>query len=201
VNYKEQEKFFKEIANQYVETEGANLKREDSSPFVTNPQLDARIRGNIYKKKSLKYFAVIGIAAACILTFLALAQTFSVFKGMFPSSTADISDSTPNEQNPDLIPLSNELPKYFTIMDSKVDNGKSIYTIESFDTDYIILTLEKNADEINTDGLTKMEINNYTTYAKATQEYKYITFINEDVRYTLTCRYDMYNLIDLVEHL
>ena len=98
------------------------------------------------------------------------------------------------------MPLPFNLPENFTVAAAKMDNGQSIYYLADTAKDDVVLTMEPVEDaggDMDTDGLRVFDINGKTVYGRSAGAYSFLTFDEDGVRYTLTCKYDINTLLAL----
>ncbi len=99
-----------------------------------------------------------------------------------------------------LMPLPFNLPENFTVAAAKMDNGQSIYYLADAFNDDVVLTMEPvddAQDGMDTEGLRVFDVNGKIVYGSTTGAYSFLTFEEDGVQYTLTCKYDINTLLEL----
>lgn len=116
------------------------------------------------------------------------------------AADADEGGSAAGGTNALLMPLPFDLPENFTVATAKMDNGQSIYYLSDAFYDDVVLTMEPVSDaqdSMDTDGLRVFDVNGKTVYGSTTGAYSFLTFEEDGVQYTLTCKYDINTLLEL----
>lgn len=181
-----------EAARQYLEDEGASLRRdlaeETARGQAPTPRLDRIVRERLRQRRRRTALLAAG-AAACFLVVLALPLLFKSLSAASPPAT-----ESPAAQPP---VYTRTLPVNLTVADLREDNGQSIYTLREAGGDDVIMTLEYADDPGRTDGLAPVVIQGETAYLRETPDYSLLLLEADGVRYTLTCRYHTQTLLDL----
>ena len=184
-----------EAARQYLEDEGASLRRELSGEAgrdpAPTPRLDRAVRERLRLRRRRTAILAAGAAAAaaCFLAVLALPILFKSLSAANPPAA-----ESPAAQPP---VYTRALPVNLTVADLREDNGQSIYTLREAGGDDVIMTLEYADDPGRTDGLAPVVIQGETAYLRETPDYSLLLLEADGVRYTLTCRYHTQTLLDL----
>ena len=99
-----------------------------------------------------------------------------------------------------LMPLPFDLPENFTVAAAKMDNGQSIYYLADAFNDDVVLTMKpvgEGQDDMDTEDLRVFDVNGKTVYGRSNGAYSFLTFEEDGVQYTLTCKYDINTLLEL----
>jgi len=221
----DREELFRQMASQYVDQYGQELKRElaeleQSKILHATPSLDRRVRQTIAAQRRKRYTRLAGLLAACILLFL-LVPNMGTFIGSdtaAPSTAeAEAESSAPAEvpqqedsaastgpehsaeQEFEVIPLSFELPPNLSVAGFEQDNEKSIYYLSDTRLDDVVMTMEKavSQEDYSKEGLVEISINQHKTYGRTEGEYSLLTFEKEEIRYVMTCKHDINTLVSL----
>lgn len=119
-----------------------------------------------------------------------------------PEPEADMqteADARPAEDY-EVIPLSAELPVGFTLSSFEQDREKSIYYLEDLYRDDVVVTLEKSNTVADSDSLVEIDVDGTTAYGFSGGDYSLMTFLKDDVLYTLTCKHDINTLYRLSQN-
>ena len=191
----------RQIANNYAETYGRSLISEVHVMEQQNvrymlPRADARIKkltggGNGFKRA----IRIASTIAACFILVLTVTLVVNRVGDETPGSDAPTSESIGLPDWTQVQPLSFVLPTEFDVDDRDIDNGMTIYRLESSDySDYdnVVLTMQDPAEQSGTyNHMEALIVNGVSVPAKVDDNYKLITFENEGIRYTLTCEDDL----------
>jgi len=205
------EKLGNELLVEYRE-----LKR-DNIEYIT-PNLERRIR-NITGESKRNRSKILSVVAACIIFAMLIPGILGVVKnfGIKNSSKSDeayapapeqkaddtssespksevgkaFPDFTGSDSGVELLALNFSSSESFTIYNSEVDNGKSIYNIKNRDQDDVVATLEYRSRDNWYESLRSVDINGIAGYISNKADYKMLIVPHEDILYTFTCRYDM----------
>ncbi len=109
-----------------------------------------------------------------------------------PGLPADAGAST------QLMPLPFSLPENFTVEKSEVDDGQSIYYLNNTLQDDVVLTMEYADDtEKLFEGLTPYDLDGTPVYLRSSGGYNFLTFQQDGILYTLSCKHDVNTLLEL----
>lgn len=223
-NYNENE-LLKRMARQYAEhyggllvAENAELERQGFAPAT--PWLDKKV-SRIGKTHSLRRYAGgLSALAAAVLIALMIPRLLSLYENGItapdaaataapslsaPSPAAESAapaapSQAPREDSaPELLPLTFALPDNFSVADSELDNGKSVYYLADTGLDDVVMTMELDSGGDAFAGLTPVDINGGTVYYKYTRDFSVMAFEKSGITYVLTCKYDVNTLVPLAE--
>lgn len=207
------EQVFRELATRYIEQHGEQLERErlqleEQEADRITPGLDRKVSRETGKRRSMpiRYAALLAACLALVvLTPVALRNRSLSPAGQDAELAAEASGEAESEDSPapsmeaEVIPLSFPLPEQFAVTDVKQDRGQSIYYLEDQALDNVVMTLELAGEESSTrtEGLTKLSLGGGTAYASTGQDYSLLTFVDNGILYTLTCKHDINTLTRL----
>jgi len=200
------ENIYEHIAKEYTDYTSEMLQRESQSlppfPDETINRLDNRVASQIRTLKIRRFTRLAGLAAACLLLVLAVPLVYMLQNTGNKRSADSSSESAAAESSAELIPLSFSLPDNFTVSDSKIDNGVSVYYLTDTHADDVVLQLEYTDTATPVfDSLKPVTIAGNEAYGYAAGSFKMISFIHGDILYTLTCKYDINTLISISKNI
>jgi len=195
------EDIYGQIAKEYVDYTGEKLRLESQtlpphSEAALN-RLDTRVAGLMRTLKNRRFIRLAGgLAAACLLLVIAIPIMYQL-KNPGDINSSDLYSESTEAESPSvkLIPLSFTLPDNLTVTDSKVDNGASIYYLSDSFADDVVLRMEYS------DSLKPIKIEGNEAYGISTDSYKMLSFVHDEILYTLTCKYDINTLIAVSKHI
>jgi len=202
------EDIYGQIAKEYVDYTGEKLRLESQtlpphSEAALN-RLDTRVAGRMRTLKNRRFIRLAGgLAAACLLLVIAIPIMYQL-KNPGDINSSDLSSESTEAESPSvkLIPLSFTLPDNLTVTDSKVDNGASIYYLSDSFADDVVLRMEYSDNaEMVFDSLKPIKIEGNEAYGISTDSYKMLSFVHDEILYTLTCKYDINTLIAVSKHI
>lgn len=186
------DRIFKEMADLYVETEGARLQQETAQrpALPAAPlRLDNQIQRGIRRVKNRRIAMAAVSAAACLLTVCLL-----------PGLLRQLSSSTAPSSADSVIAFTYTLPANLSMESYKQDQGQTIYYLKDQQEDDVIMTLEKGALP-DVSALTRYSVDGYAAYGRETADYQLLLFQKEGILYTLTCRYRLDTLLKLAKNI
>jgi hypothetical protein len=198
------ENALREIAGRYAEQYGEELLRElaqrevpDADPLATQ-RLEWRVKQKIASEKRKPYKRVAVALAACFALLLVTPQLFRLSNEAPVSAAPAASESADAPSSSfEIIPLSAQLPEGFTQIGFEQDNEKSVYYLSDQFQDDVVVTLEASITPPETTGLTPLSLGETEAYGAQEDGYSLLTFQNDGVLYTLTCRHDINTLLRL----
>jgi hypothetical protein len=207
--------------------EEAEKIRSQKVSLVT-PRADKTVRDLIAKgrrQKRRKALVGVGAAAACIVLVLLVVGVGLPGGGGFPtpggqagsgsSDSPDSSDSSSGAGNPggsdaatgtkilppgEMLPISFTLPADYMVYDSELDNGMSVYRLESVDYGSVVLTMYYETDPTGGakadayEGFDEVIIDGTPVPAKVRDTYKLLAFDIDGMSYTLSSEDDLGSL-------
>lgn len=189
----EQEKLYKQLADEYVKAYGEELIKQNGLNAMPENMLE-RLRAETLKKKrsSRRFAGLVTALAACVVLAIALPSliTDDGGKGAVPPEETNASADR-------IIPLSFSLPDNLSVSESKLDQKKSIYILEDEFDDDVVLVMEIPEQKLDVSGMTKLAINGKPAYALSSSGYNLVTFFDGGILYTLTCEQDLATILDL----
>ena len=195
------EEKLKLAAKLYADKEGSSLLAEVSEIERQNvsymtPRADKTVRDLVEKgRRPKRRSAVIGVAAAaaCVLIMVRLISGVPDISGDTPSLAPEPPGDTPSlPYMPDeIIPISFTLPADYRVKTADLDNGMSVYKLESGEHGDVVLTMYYETDAADKEqdfyqGFDEVIIDGTPVHAKVKDTYKLLAFEAEDVRYTLS---------------
>jgi hypothetical protein len=225
--FKELADRYVEIDGQFLLQEQRALEEQRIS--YPTPRSDAQIRLLVGGHKKSKKAPILAIAAALLVAFIGASAVFlqygeQLFPSLTPSQNApadgDVTDVIPGDSGgatPDgqgtssdglsdspgaaqLHPINFELPAQFSVADSKLDNGETIYHLDNSKNDDVVMTIKdagaKTSSE-QTGNLDEVYIDGTVVTAKLRDEFKLLTFESDGAIYTISCRDDIGTLSNL----
>lgn len=179
------DRLFQELAGRYAELEGESLRQELRSqtalPFT--PGLDRRIRRSTRGGTVRRLFLGLSCAAACLLAVLALP---GVWRRLEPSAP-------PASTGEARLPFT--LPVGLTVENIRQDEEKTIYRLKDSLADDVILVMEPSEEPPEDRNLTEQTLGGRTVYTRQTPDYQLLLLQQDGICYTLTCRYELDNLL------
>jgi len=198
------ENIFEHIAQTYSESVGGELQNElKSLPPHYTPRLDQLTAKRIRSLKRRKYTRIAGIAAACLVFVLLIPAVYRLQNLKSYDTSENLSESAQTDDSEStLIPLSFSPPENFSISDTGEDNGVSIYYLADIRQDDVVMQLEYTTTaEPLFDSLKPVTISGNQAYGISTADYKMLTFVHDNILYTLTCQYDFNTLVLLSKNI
>ena len=212
---KKEELFLKEIAVTYTEYLGEKLKNENESIPQTGStdEVDKRVYEAISedpKGKQTKRNKIVAIwtpiaAAVLLMVGLYFYQGLQkLFQGQYQEQQKDqayqeIQEETSQILEYEMISLSAQLPSNISISDSRLDNEMTIYYLKDSYQDDVVMQLTYKKEELSTEGMTEIIVNNQSAYAVSENEYHKLVFECNGIIYELTCKYDLNTLLSVSE--
>lgn len=196
------DQWLQEIASQYAESDGRQLKAEmegikdNSQDFE---RLDFITKKSIRRQKVIRYSPAIGAAAACLAALLLSTSVVDNFNSGMPLPEAVMDGAGSSEKS--MISLSLNLPDRFQVTSEEQDRGETIYHISEQLGDDVVLSVKEALDQQQNEDLKEISIHGSQVRALALDEYKIITFQKDNLQYTLTCQYEFSTLVELCESL
>lgn len=187
--------FFKKLASAYTEKVGEELKKElDSLNSSGNsPSLDAKLKSRLKKSKIKKWSSWMLPVSACFIIFIVY------FALKQPTYDTNISESPSTVLNYEFVAA--KLPENYTVVKVDYDYQKTIYYISTSKENEVVLTVEESEEDMPTEGLNKIQINDTDAYTMVKDEYSLLKYKKDNVLYTLTSQYDLEDLIRISEKL
>lgn len=186
------DKFFKNIADRYVEQLGSELS---SLPAASVSEKDGsynEMKSHL-RHRRIKKLTAIGIPAAAAAV-ICLILVFTFINGTKPPSVLDntVSQAPPSpSQTVSMLQLSGTR---FSIADEDFDNGKIIYSInDNYLDDHAVITLEK-AKLPDLSDYQAAEAGGTRVYYKCEYNYYILLYKAGDYIVTMSCRYEMSTL-------
>ena len=204
------DKLFERIAKTYADLHGQVLQRDAAALNAQNiryvtPRLDGTVWELTKKKKKRKFSAAIAAiaAAAClILTVTALSGVWNKRGGLLSESSEspESEDSDFFDKEDGFISMTFNLGANYHVSSADFDNGKSIYLIDNVSRDNIVMILERtDEDYTEYQKLREFYVGGTTAYGIYRADYSLLAFEKDSIYYTLTCKYDIYTLLDFAE--
>lgn len=192
---KDEERFYKELAERYIEREGAQYRQElAQQPPVLTPRLDRRVRARQRKRAAVGWISGAAAAATALLLVVGLLpRRLQSFDSPPPAGGI----SRPAADTDTLLPLTFTLPDNLRVASSEYDNGQSVYTLRDDAQDDVVLVMEPAETFEAPDGFSPLTIDGSTAYARRTRDYNLLTFSAGGITYTLSCRYELDTLVAL----
>lgn len=188
---------FRQLAQRYVEMEGAALREELSrGEGARAPGLDEKVRRGVHSHRWARVGAGIAAAAAGIVLVLAV-PNFLRHSGATPPPDTSYADGTAGEGDTP-IAFTASLPANLSISDTRQDRGQTIYYLKDTRGDDVVMALER-AELPDTQGMQVRRINGTAVYTEETADYAVLIFRRGGVVYTLTCRYELNTLLNAAE--
>lgn len=199
---------------------------QDSVQRIT-PGLDRRVRAIPGRAKRRRNTRIAGLIAAVLVIALLAPQLLRYNQqndvAAAPEATTESAapgEMAPAEQGADeavpeaapemaedapaagagdyeIIPLSATLPANLTQIGVEQDNAQSIYYLSDQRQDDVVLTMEYSDSGPATDGLVQIDLDGHTTWGAVTGDYSLLTFEQDGILYTMTCKYDINTLLPL----
>ena len=209
---RKEELFFKNLASSYSERSGDELKKEMAgldlsgrSPHAGS--LDKKVKIKIRAVKIKKWAPRLAPAAACIILFIIINTTFfnlpDAPSDSSDSNSADAANAAESESPSATLTfefVSSRLPPEYVLSKTDYDYQKVIYYIIGDDGSEIILTIEEFTENINTEGLERIAINDRSAYGISKEEFSFIKFTKDNFLYMLTSPDDYSGLIKISEN-
>lgn len=200
------EDIYRHIAKEYTEYAGQKLSQEKESlppeqkDSIT--RLDDLVTRRIKFLKKQKMIHLTGFAAACLLLIL-LFPVFRYIQRDDGKSGNTASDSAAHEPpKEEVIPLSFSLPDNFEVAQTEIDQGVSIYYLNNTYDDPVVMQMEyMDTAEPVFNHLQPVHIKGRPAYGLAAADYKILTFVHDNILYTLTCEYDINTLVSISENI
>jgi hypothetical protein len=211
-NNSQNEIFFKNLASSYAEKSGNELKQDlanlNSSQSVDVFPLDTKVKSRIQSNKIKKWTSRLMPIVACFIILIVglnvLRMPMLKFNNSLDSGSAEniVQDNQDAPSaNLDFAFISNKLPSEYTLEKIDYDQQKTIYYIVSNKDTEVILTVEKFTDDINTEGLESININNKNAYGISNEDFSFIQYKKDNLLYILTSPNDYDDLIKISEYL
>lgn len=185
------DKFFKNIADRYVEQLGSELSKQPAASVSDKDGSYSEMKSRI-RRQRIKKLTAFGIPAAAAAV-ICLLLTFAFINGGKPPSVLDntVSPLASPSTSVSIIQLSGTR---FSITDEDFDNGKIIYSINdnSLD-DHAVVTFEKTVLPDLSDYQTA-ETGGSRVYYKSEDNYYILLYQVGDYIVTMSCRYEMSTL-------
>ena len=201
--------FFKNLASLYAEKSGSELKKDlaslNSADFSS---LDTKVKSRIQTNKIKKWTSrLMPIAACLIILFIGLnVLRMPMLNYNKSADSGSPNNSIQDEQdapsaNLDFAFISSKLPSNYTLEKIDYDLQKTIYYIVSNKDTEIILTVEQFTDDINTEGLDQIKINDKNAYGISNEDFSFIQYKKDNLLFILTSPNDYDDLIKISEYL
>ena len=195
----------KRAAEMYAEAYGQSLMSELDDmrarrvSYMT-PRADgvvrdlSRLSTRIRRKR---FTGALAAVAACLVIAIAIPQIMD--RTTTGPATPSVSDDAPSS-SPSLIdwtvmqPLSFTLPDEFEIESSELDNGMSIYRLDSNSElypDNVVLTMQEPEGDVMFLGTETVYIDDKAVRTKLDDGYVMLLFEKDDMFYTLSCENDL----------
>lgn len=187
--------FFKNIASAYAEKIGDELKKElDSLDNSANSlSLDTKLNTRLKKNRIKKWSAWMLPVSACFIIFIVY---FAIRSPKYDMNTLENPSAVLNYEF-----VAAKLPENYTLVKVDYDNQKAIYYISTNRENEVILTVEESGEDIQAEGLNKIQIKDIDAYALVKQEYSLLKYKKNNILYTLTSEFDLEDLIRISEKL
>ena len=206
----QEEQIYKKIADLYVDAMGSKLKEEYLALHIqmNTASMDQKVFVGIEKtnkkesrKKVIKFTKVFVPLAASFLLVISALFFLNLNKSFAPAEEAPAAEVA-EESEAEFIPLSHPLPSNLSVIDSKLDNGMTIYRLRDiYEDDVVMELIQESEGEFNTEDMMQIEVNGKIVYGRTTDTYNKLIFIDDGIIYTLTCRYDINTLIAISKNI
>lgn len=200
------EEKLKIIATLYANKEGKSFLAEIEEinrqrvSYIT-PRADMTVRGLLAKEKrpkSRKMILSFAAAAACVVLAVRLIAGIPDSNNEYYPSDASPAPSSPSVpyMPGEILPISFQLPADYHVMTSDIDNGMSVYKLESESHGDVVLTMYYVTDEpgyiFDADkGFDEVIIDGTPVAAKVKDTFRLLSFESDDIRYTLSSEDDL----------
>lgn len=198
---------FEKMASFYVEQEGEKIIDEfpDSTSlpsFDSETKLQISIRRRDFWQKTKKGLLIAVPAAACLLIFLLLSQSFILNQAFEPSYFYNNEHimSPPATSDPtrvEIASLSDKLPEGCMLTKTDYDKGRTIYHIKNNRNNDIVLAAEHYSGSIDTSDFTPTKINGQNAYILSKKNHNILLVQSEGILYTYTSAFDAHDLLEI----
>ena len=198
---------FGNIARQYAEVYGnvllsecAEMRRQRVAYVM--PRADSRIHPLI-KKRRRKGTVIKIVAAVAAVVVLAISIPSLLSREKMSDSGAspeqDYTTTDTQEETSGIMPLTFVLPQGYAVADSKLDNGQSVYYLDHYEGDDVVLTMEDAlaAADYDYGELGTVYIDGTAVSGLSVPDYQILVFEHGGVFYTLSCKYDLGTIVTL----